>query len=102
MARLRSGALGSLRVVRVRPQRPSRAARTTKVVVERGLAVVGLVLLAPLLLGLACAVRRDSPGPALFRQTRVGLHGEPFPMLKLRTMHHDSEAARAALEGAAR
>lgn len=51
-----------------------------------------LVLLAPLLLVLAIIVKATSPGPALFRQERVGLDGKPFQMLKLRTMRDGAEA----------
>lgn len=46
------------------------------------LAVAGL----PMLL-IAAAIRSSSPGPALFRQARIGAHGRPFEMLKFRTMH---------------
>ncbi len=49
-------------------------------------ATLGLVLLAPLLGVLALAIRLDSPGPALFRQTRLGCGGREFTLLKLRTM----------------
>jgi lipopolysaccharide/colanic/teichoic acid biosynthesis glycosyltransferase len=52
-----------------------------------------LVLSAPLLLVLALAVWLDSPGPVLYRQTRVGLHGNTFPMLKLRTMFEGASEA---------
>lgn len=45
-----------------------------------------LVSLSPVLLVTAVAVRLDSPGPALFRQERIGLGGRPFTMLKFRTM----------------
>jgi lipopolysaccharide/colanic/teichoic acid biosynthesis glycosyltransferase len=45
-----------------------------------------LVVLSPLLVGLAVWVRRDSPGPALFRQTRIGYAGRPFRVCKFRTM----------------
>jgi lipopolysaccharide/colanic/teichoic acid biosynthesis glycosyltransferase len=45
-----------------------------------------LVALAPVLLAVAVAVRVGSPGPALFRQVRVGLGGRPFVLLKFRTM----------------
>lgn len=51
----------------------------------------GLVLLAPLLLALALWIRLDSPGPALFRQVRVGRHGVPFEIYKFRTMRRRSE-----------
>jgi len=57
-------------------------------------AVTCLVLLAPVLLAVALAVRLDSPGPALFRQRRVGLGLEPFVLVKFRTMWADSDAAR--------
>jgi lipopolysaccharide/colanic/teichoic acid biosynthesis glycosyltransferase len=52
-------------------------------------ALVALILLAPLLLILAALIRRDSPGPAIFRQTRAGQHGEPFTFYKFRTMRTD-------------
>ncbi len=50
------------------------------------LALAALLVLWPLLVALALAVRLDSPGPALFRQERVGLHGRPFRIRKFRTM----------------
>jgi lipopolysaccharide/colanic/teichoic acid biosynthesis glycosyltransferase len=58
----------------------------TKRAFDLVLAAVGLVVLSPLLLVLAAWVRSDSPGPALFRQERIGLGGRPFTMLKFRTM----------------
>jgi lipopolysaccharide/colanic/teichoic acid biosynthesis glycosyltransferase len=61
-------------------------------VVVAGTAVV---LLSPVLLAVAVAVRLGSPGPALFRQVRVGLGGEPFVLLKFRTMVVDAEALAA-------
>lgn len=54
--------------------------------VEVVLAAVGLLVAAPLLLAAAVAVKLTSPGPALFRQERVGRGGSPFTLLKLRTM----------------
>lgn len=55
-------------------------------VVDLALASMGLVASAPLLAGLALAIKLDSPGPVLFRQTRVGRNRRPFSLLKLRTM----------------
>jgi lipopolysaccharide/colanic/teichoic acid biosynthesis glycosyltransferase len=49
-------------------------------------AALGLVLLSPLLVGIALWVRFDSPGPALYRQERVGRFGRPFRIHKFRTM----------------
>jgi exopolysaccharide biosynthesis polyprenyl glycosylphosphotransferase len=58
---------------------------------KRILDIVGslgmLVVLAPILLVIAAAVKLTSPGPVLFRQERVGQRGRSFTMLKFRTMH---------------
>ncbi|MFT3664756.1 sugar transferase [Piscinibacter sp.] len=53
---------------------------------------VVLLVLTPLLLAVAVWVRLDSPGPALFRQVRVGRGGREFRILKFRTMHVDAPA----------
>ena len=60
--------------------------RVTKAVVDRLLAAGALVVLAPFLLLVALAVRVNSAGPALFRQTRVGKDGKEFTLLKFRSM----------------
>jgi exopolysaccharide biosynthesis polyprenyl glycosylphosphotransferase len=67
--------------------------RTFDVVVATVLGVV----LGPLLLAIALAIRLGSPGPVLFRQTRVGRHGRRFQMLKFRTMVTDAEAHKREL-----
>lgn len=53
-------------------------------------AAVALALLAPLLALIALWIKLDSPGPALFRQQRVGRHGRPFAIHKFRTMVADA------------
>lgn len=60
-------------------------------------ALLGLLLAVPLLLVAAVAVRATSPGPASFRQMRIGKDGRQFRVLKLRTMYVDAEARLAAL-----
>lgn len=52
---------------------------------------LGLVLLAPLLLLVALAIRLDSPGPVFYRQERVGRGGRTFRIHKFRTMTHDPQ-----------
>lgn len=47
---------------------------------------LGLLLLSPLLLLVAIAIKLDSPGPVFFRQERIGRHGKPFRIHKLRSM----------------
>jgi len=68
------------------------AALVAKRLIDLGVAVVGLVVLSPVMLAIALATRlRDGP-PVLFRQVRVGLHGRRFNVLKFRTMTTDAEA----------
>jgi lipopolysaccharide/colanic/teichoic acid biosynthesis glycosyltransferase len=56
------------------------------------------MVLSPLMLSIALAIRRDSPGPVLFRQVRRGYQGRPFVLLKFRTMVLDAERRLGALE----
>jgi lipopolysaccharide/colanic/teichoic acid biosynthesis glycosyltransferase len=61
-----------------------------------------LVLLSPLLLAIAVAVKLTSRGPVLFRQTRVGLGEQPFTMMKFRSMVVSAPADDGALREAIR
>jgi lipopolysaccharide/colanic/teichoic acid biosynthesis glycosyltransferase len=72
---------------------PPVARRTIDVIVSS----VALVLSAPLLALAMLAIRLESPGSALYRQRRSGLHGEEFESLKLRTMVDDAEHKGAGL-----
>jgi len=53
---------------------------------DRVVSALALVVLLPVLLLIACAVRLSSPGPVIYRQVRVGKGGVPFRILKFRTM----------------
>ncbi len=66
--------------------------RTVKRAVDLLLALLGMVLLLPIFLTVAIAVRLSGPGPVLLRQRRVGVHGSVFAMLKFRTMIDGAEA----------
>jgi lipopolysaccharide/colanic/teichoic acid biosynthesis glycosyltransferase len=61
-----------------------------KALSDRVLAAIGLVVITPLLALIALAVRLDSPGPALFRQSRVGRGGRVFTFWKFRGMYVDA------------
>jgi exopolysaccharide biosynthesis polyprenyl glycosylphosphotransferase len=89
--------LAGLPLIHVSTPRLSRGKAVTKRAFDVLAAGLGIVLISPLLLGVALAVRRDSPGPVLFRQERIGLHGKPFTMLKFRSMVPDAEKIKAAL-----
>lgn len=69
-----------------------------KRIIDVFLVLLSAPLSLPLALVLALLIRRDSPGPILFRQTRVGLRGKTFTCYKFRTMVPDAEARRAELE----
>jgi sugar transferase (PEP-CTERM system associated) len=70
---------------------PPRITRSVKRVLDLMLAAVGLVLAAPIMVLAWIAIRLDSPGPVLYRQERVGQHGQPFVLLKFRSMRSDAE-----------
>ncbi|MGN0065026.1 MAG: sugar transferase [Nocardioides sp.] len=95
--RVQAVAAGGLRVVHIDHPQFQGATRVVKEVLERTLAFLLVMVLSPLLAVVAVAVRRDSPGPALFRQERVGRQGELFTMLKFRSMRVDAEEDRAGL-----
>jgi len=62
-----------------------------KGLLDRAMAAAALLLASPLLLAIAVAIRRDSPGPAFFRQIRIGRDGVPFTFWKFRGMVVDAK-----------
>ncbi len=71
----------------------SRAQRRLKRGVDLGAASAALVLLAPVLVAIALAVKLDSPGPVFFRQRRTGYNGQPFRIRKFRSMRTMEDSA---------
>ncbi len=68
-----------------------------KRIMDLVIAVPATLLAVPVMIVIAILIRRDSPGPALFRQTRAGLHGRPFKVFKFRTMVEGAEGMGAGL-----
>lgn len=65
--------------------------RVVKGAVDRCAAALAILVLAPVLAGIALAVRFTSSGPALYRQERIGINGRSFTMLKFRSMVVDAD-----------
>ncbi|HLA64619.1 MAG TPA: sugar transferase [Rhodothermales bacterium] len=93
----------------LRPRRPARRAAPQGFYATHGkrwldaaLALVGLVVLSPVMLAVALAVRVGIGGPVLFRQPRPGRHGVPFTLVKFRTMTDARDAAGRPLADAER
>ncbi|RMB08927.1 TIGR03013 family XrtA/PEP-CTERM system glycosyltransferase [Eilatimonas milleporae] len=72
---------------------PSPLEKTGKRVFDIATALTLLLVTAPFALVTAFAVRITSPGPVLYKQTRVGLDGQDFELLKFRSMREDAEAS---------
>ncbi|MGH7043274.1 MAG: exopolysaccharide biosynthesis polyprenyl glycosylphosphotransferase [Acetobacteraceae bacterium] len=70
----------------------SRMGAVARRLLEILVSLILLVLTFPLMLVIALAVKLDSPGALLYRQRRVGLHGQPFTLFKFRSMRADAEA----------
>ncbi len=73
------------------------AQRALKRLFDIAASATALVLLSPLMLGVAVIIRLGSRGPVLFKQRRVGRHGGPFNMLKFRSMIANAEELKAKL-----
>lgn len=80
-----------------RSARGAAVSRFLKRALDVSIASLAVAGLSPLMISTALAIRLESRGPALFRQTRTGENGKPFTMYKFRSMHTDAEARLAAL-----
>lgn len=76
------------------------AGRATKRVLDVALSGLALLVGWPALAVIAVLIRRDSPGPAIFRQERAGRGMKPFTMLKFRTMRTDADPFGVSPDGA--
>lgn len=76
--------------------------RQIKRVMDLGVSLIGLIVLSPLVVLAAMAIKLTSPGPILYRQERVGREGKVYTLLKLRTMRQDAEAESGAVWASAR
>jgi lipopolysaccharide/colanic/teichoic acid biosynthesis glycosyltransferase len=79
-----------LALLRVPAAHLSTAGRAAKRAIDIAGAVVALIVTAPLVAAIAIAIKRDSPGPVFFRQTRLGEGMREFTNLKFRTMRTDA------------
>ena len=98
--RLSTRQLGGVPVLRL-AQREDRWRRVGKRLFDLLVATILIVLFSPLLLVLAALTKFDSPGPAYFRQRRVGRNGVHFVLWKFRTMRVDAESMLEELQNAA-
>ena len=79
-------AIGGMPLLALRQTRPRGRGFATKHLFDRVIATVAIAVIAPVLLGLAAAIKLTSRGPVLFRQRRVGRDGQEFDLLKFRSM----------------
>jgi len=79
------------------PFRLSRSSRLMKRAMDVVLGSVGLILLTPVFVAVACLIKLDSRGPVLFRQTRMGAGEKCFRIYKFRTMRADAELVKKDL-----
>lgn len=89
--------LGGIPLIGVREVGFGRGTLLIKRVMDVVGAMTGLVLGAPFLALIGLAIRLDSPGPIIFRQTRVGAHGRTFEVYKFRSMREGAEAEQEQL-----
>jgi exopolysaccharide biosynthesis polyprenyl glycosylphosphotransferase len=100
VARRRVGvsSVAGLTLLDVAPPLRRGCAALLKSATDRLGAALLITLLAPLFAAVALAVLLDSPGPVVYRQTRIGRDGKPFTMAKFRTMVADAERLRHQLD----
>jgi exopolysaccharide biosynthesis polyprenyl glycosylphosphotransferase len=89
--RIHIRAVASMPLVHLEEPQYADASRTGKLLFDKTVALTALVALSPIMFAAAIAVKLSSPGPLLYRSTRIGVAGQPFAMLKFRTMCVDAD-----------
>lgn len=75
----------------------SEGTKNLKRVIDVIVSTFALILLSPVYAAVAIAVKADSPGPVFYRQQRIGMHQQPFQIIKFRSMRTDAESNGPAL-----
>ncbi|MFT8636974.1 MAG: sugar transferase [Pseudoclavibacter sp.] len=96
-ARITTQPVAGLSLIHIGTPTLDRRARLIKRVTDIVVAGIALILASPLLLVTALAVKLNDRGPVFFRQTRIGRNGEPFSILKFRSMRVDADEHLAEL-----
>ena len=89
--RMHIRSVGSIPLIHVEKPDFEGGRRILKAALDRSASALGLLVLSPVLLLVALAVRLTSRGPVIFRQTRVGVRGAEFTVYKFRSMYCDAE-----------
>lgn len=92
-SKVRLKTISSVPLAEITENNFSEAEKNIKAFADRFVSCLVLILLSPLFAYIAWRVRKDSPGPIIYRQERIGFHGRPFMIYKFRTMYVGSEDA---------
>jgi exopolysaccharide biosynthesis polyprenyl glycosylphosphotransferase len=95
--RIHLRAVANMPLLHLEEPRYAAASRWGKVVFDKSLAALVLLVFSPLAVAVMVSIKLTSPGPVLYRSTRVGVRGETFDMLKFRTMDVGAEQRRPEL-----
>ncbi len=90
--------IGGISMVPVRTKNISGIRNALKTLEDYTIVLLGLAVSWPVLLAIAIAIKIDSPGPAFYKQTRVGKDGRPFRFIKFRSMVNGADEIRDQLE----